>query len=146
MTKTNNSAENVSCPANTTHVSSCPPQLSTDVSLTNSGFLQDRFGVEQMKVLFLSLLVTLGCKCGTASEHSEGHQLRAVDEDRQWEPRIVGGQDASKGEFPFFVQGRGCGASLIWKDIVLCASHCKGAVGNFRGRVLVGATEKDDEV
>lgn len=116
-------------------------------SLTNSGFSQDRFGVEQMKVLFLSLLVALGCESGIASEHNEGrHQLRAVDQDRQWEPRIVGGQDASKGEFPFFVQGEGCGASLIWKDIVLCASHCKGAVGNWRGRVLVGATEKGEEV
>jgi secreted trypsin-like serine protease len=29
--------------------------------------------------------------------------------------KIVGGSDADTGEFPFFVQGSGCGASLIGK-------------------------------
>lgn len=58
-------------------------------------------------------------------------------------PRIVGGNDASDGEYPFFVQGEGCGASLIWKDIVLTAAHCRGA---FSQRVLVGATVSETEV
>ena len=39
------------------------------------------------------------------------------------EDRIVGGADADPGEFPFFVQWSGCGASLVWKDIVLSAAH-----------------------
>lgn len=56
---------------------------------------------------------------------------------------IVGGSDASPGEYPFFVQGDGCGASLIWKDIVLSAAHCKGA---FSGQVLVGAYEENNQV
>lgn len=56
-------------------------------------------------------------------------------------PKIIGGQDAEPGDYPFFVQGFGCGASLIWKDIVLTAGHCIGYMGN---RVLVGGTiEKD---
>ena len=41
----------------------------------------------------------------------------------QIEPRIVGGFDASAGAFPFFVQWSGCGASLIWEDIILAAAH-----------------------
>jgi trypsin len=51
------------------------------------------------------------------------------------ESRIVGGNDAQQGDYPFFVQGNGCGASLIWDDVVLTAAHCQGA---FDGSVLVG--------
>jgi trypsin len=51
------------------------------------------------------------------------------------ESRIVGGTDAAPDSYPFFVQGNGCGGSLIWDDIVLTAAHCLGA---FDGSVLVG--------
>jgi secreted trypsin-like serine protease len=37
--------------------------------------------------------------------------------------RIVGGQNAEPGEFPYFVQWKGCGASLIWEDMLLTAAH-----------------------
>ena len=69
-----------------------------------------------------------------------------IEESPQWEPRIVGGEDASAGEFPFFVQGLGCGASLIWKDIVLTAAHCKGFIEDADGEVLVGAQRKNVKV
>lgn len=36
-------------------------------------------------------------------------------------PKIVGGDDAAVGDYPFFVHGDGCGASLIWKDVILTA-------------------------
>ena len=52
-------------------------------------------------------------------------------------PKIIGGQDADEGEYPFFVQATGCGGSLIWKDIVLTAAHCYSA---FYDRVLVGGS------
>lgn len=38
--------------------------------------------------------------------------------------RIIGGEVASPGEFPFFADFGGCGASLIHEDIVLTAAHC----------------------
>jgi trypsin len=50
------------------------------------------------------------------------------------ESRIIGGNDAP--EYPFFVQGGGCGGSLVWDDIVLTAAHCQGIP--FNGGVLVG--------
>jgi trypsin len=51
------------------------------------------------------------------------------------ESRIVGGSNAPQGDYPFFVQGNGCGGSLVWDDVVLTAAHCLGA---FDGSVLVG--------
>ena len=40
------------------------------------------------------------------------------------ESRIVGGEQATPGQYPFFVGWDGCGASLIHEDIVLTAAHC----------------------
>lgn len=34
------------------------------------------------------------------------------------ENKIIGGFQASSKQFPFFVQGRGCGASLVAPDVV----------------------------
>ena len=40
------------------------------------------------------------------------------------QPRIVGGQDATFGEYPFFTSwGTSCGATLIHDDILLTAAH-----------------------
>jgi hypothetical protein len=57
--------------------------------------------------------------------------------------RIIGGVLANEQEFPFFVQGDGCGASLVWDDMVLTAAHCEGV---FNDRVLVGAQQRNKEV
>jgi secreted trypsin-like serine protease len=51
------------------------------------------------------------------------------------EQRIVGGNAADFRRYPYFVQGFGCGAILIRRDIVLTAAHCEGA---FWSEVLVG--------
>lgn len=53
---------------------------------------------------------------------------------------IVGGTLAARGDFPSFVLGYGCGATLIAPDVVLSAAHCRGA---FVGNVLVGAMRMD---
>lgn len=53
-----------------------------------------------------------------------------------WQNRIVGGTDAAAGAFPYFVRGRGCGASLVAPDVVMSAAHCEGA---FDGTVRIGS-------
>merc|ERR1719410_2926913 len=63
--------------------------------------------------------------------------LRGV---REREPRIIGGGNSDKGEYPYAVslKGRGghfCGGSLIARDVVLSAAHC-GQNGNYN--VVVG--------
>jgi trypsin len=40
------------------------------------------------------------------------------------EARIVGGSSVGSDKYPFFVEGYGCGASLIAADIVITAAHC----------------------
>jgi trypsin len=52
-------------------------------------------------------------------------------------PRIVGGYVAPDGLYPFFVQGQGCGGTLVARDVVLSAAHCADA---FDGTVIVGNT------
>ena len=37
---------------------------------------------------------------------------------------VVGGEEASRGQFPFAVDYDGCTGSLIHDDIVLTAAHC----------------------
>lgn len=44
--------------------------------------------------------------------------------------RIVGGSDADVDEYPFFVSWQGCGASLIARDMILTAAHCRGQSNN----------------
>ena len=53
--------------------------------------------------------------------------------------RIVGGTQAWRGAYPYFMQLiGGCGASLIHKDILLSAAHCNEI---FETDVIVGAYE-----
>jgi len=46
----------------------------------------------------------------------------AVDVDSQ---RIVGGNQADVGDYPYFVEMGGCGGALIAPDVVLFAAHCE---------------------
>jgi secreted trypsin-like serine protease len=64
------------------------------------------------------------------------------------DPAIVGGRAASPGAYPFFVQGDGCGGSLILTDVVLTAAHCVASPGEepafeIGGSVIVGNTQFD---
>mmetsp|Transcript_10574 Transcript_10574/g.17808 ORF Transcript_10574/g.17808 Transcript_10574/m.17808 type:complete len:322 (+) Transcript_10574:1181-2146(+) len=59
-----------------------------------------------------------------------------------FETRIVGGSNASPGEYPFFVSWDGCGASVIHDDLLLSAAHCN--VPNAANSVVVGAYNLND--
>ena len=59
------------------------------------------------------------------------------------QPRIVGGDDASPGQFPYFVAlDIGCGGTLIAPDVVLTAAHCDP---QYVQVVTVGAYESGQE-
>ena len=59
-------------------------------------------------------------------QHHEDHVDKQHREDV--ETRIVGGNVAPINTYPFHVEWElGCGGTLIWKDLVLTAAHCKFA-------------------
>lgn len=53
--------------------------------------------------------------------------------------RIVGGDNADIGEYPFFVEWGSCGATLVHNDIIISAAHCAGIISNT---VYVGSSRK----
>jgi secreted trypsin-like serine protease len=65
------------------------------------------------------------------------------DDDMVPQARIVGGQLALNSDFPWYVQGYGCGGTLVWPDVVLTAAHCTNAFDD--GQVLVGAVRNKRE-
>jgi secreted trypsin-like serine protease len=60
--------------------------------------------------------------------------------------RIVGGEEAEKGEFPFMVRlSMGCGGALYEKDIVLTAAHCvEGSGENTEITAIGGVVDLED--
>ena len=105
-----------------------------------------------MKLFFSALIFStaFGITTATTTKKNKDRKLRPsrsmmkVDlpnaSHNNINPRIVGGTEASPGEYPFFAEGSGCGGSLIWKDIVLSAGHCQGA---FAREARIGAYRVD---
>ena len=65
--------------------------------------------------------------------------------DDMFDPRVVGGSDATEGEYPFMVMvgsnGQlSCGGSLVASNVVLCAAHCAAAAS----QVYIGRHNLND--
>ena len=91
--------------------------------------------LEYLSRILASTIPTSSCKCGTVRGHST---------------RIVGGQPASKNQYPWQVAlvSKGssrlfCGGSLISSTSVLTAAHCRQAVASFD--VVVGEHNTTDQ-
>ena len=67
------------------------------------------------------------------------HKFYTGPQPSNYGTRIVGGNNAMPGEYPWFVSWGGCGASLIHDDIVLSAAHCE--VSWASDFVVVGAVQ-----
>jgi secreted trypsin-like serine protease len=72
------------------------------------------------RLLFLVTFLTLAANAEIVD--TEGSNLRRRTRQQS---RVVGGNQASANEYPFFVElGIGCGGSLVHFDLVLTAAHC----------------------
>ena len=74
-------------------------------------------------VLAAQAFAKLGATTSKTAEVSETNERKLSIEHVPFSSRIVGGQTAQQ-PYPFFVQGSGCGASLIGPNLVLSAAHC----------------------
>ena len=91
---------------------------------------------ETMKI-FPSLAAALASLLVVALvQETQGH-LQQHESTSQRRRLVLDGTNAGRKEYPFFTKGSGCGASLIWKDVLLTAAHCHGMFTNRN--VVVGA-------
>lgn len=59
--------------------------------------------------------------------------------------RVIGGDDADPGEYPYFVQGPGCAGALIAENLVLFAAHCGDLFLNQQLNIGAWRGDKTDE-
>lgn len=64
--------------------------------------------------------------------------------DSDFHHRIIGGEVASPGDYPFFVDWGGCGATLVHEDIIVTAAHCAEVLADTTD-VYVGAFRESQE-
>lgn len=96
-------------------------------------------------ILFLALSLTL------VSTASESAVPRQPTQPGSLFPMIVGGVEATKGEFPFMVSLQNasnrrhfCGGSLISPEWVLTAAHCARATTEAKLKVVIGLHKQSD--
>merc|ERR1711907_394271 len=83
-------------------------------------------------VLFATTIVALATASSSPSSSSSSGTLRGQRElkAKVVANRIVGGEQSTEGEFPYYVEvGYGCGGALIAPQVMLYAAHCTPSLG-----------------
>ena len=112
------------------------------ITITRSPFILFYLNESVMIAGTAAILLTLGWLCNHVAAKNPGKTRLEKGDIFVGSPptgltaKIVGGSNATTGQFPFFVSSKYCGASLIWHDIALAAAHCEGAYESQK--VIVG--------
>ncbi|WP_051085277.1 serine protease [Hahella ganghwensis] len=97
--------------------------------------------------------IMLGALAGVLSAgavHADSNDPEAISSSRSVLHKIVGGEEAAPGEFPFMVSlqykgfGHFCGASLIDDYYALTASHCTEGESAQQLEVIIGMHNQND--
>merc|ERR1711907_91831 len=83
-------------------------------------------------VLFATTIVALATASSSPSSSSASGTLRGQRDlkAKVVANRIVGGEQSTEGEFPYYVEvGYGCGGALIAPQVMLYAAHCTPSLG-----------------
>ncbi|XP_046402913.1 trypsin-7-like [Ischnura elegans] len=75
--------------------------------------------------------------------------FRVLNGRQPLDERIVGGEDAAPGEFPYQLSLRIgghhiCGASILSEDWAVTAAHCVHNVGDYRLQLMAGSLDVDE--
>lgn len=92
--------------------------------------------------------------CLLVAAAAEGRRLKQDEGDAAVEPRIVNGNTAERGRFPFvvslktfFTQRHFCGGALVAPNVVITAAHCvdpNNPQAEVRPRVNIGGLKRRD--
>ena len=77
-----------------------------------------------------TLSLTLAALSSPTDIASQVRKHRLKSSKYQEDARIVNGQNAEQGQFPYYGRWGGCGASLIASDFMLAAAHCNVQTSN----------------
>jgi hypothetical protein len=96
------------------------------------------------KSFLLSVLAATLTSSVTSTEEDQFRRLLNRDVETDFGTRIVGGEQAEKFDYPYFVQMQGCGGALVAPDVVLFAAHCTNYFKNRQFSIGAYEDKTDD--